>query len=330
MKKIVEEMLRSRLCESLRKNGFEEKNGWFVYEIFADYDDRIDDKTVDEILTGRPDYEADYEEAFYELIESFYDEYRFTLRYEAVKDAMKGVYPKDAGEEEEMVDFLTDLFDEITGFIVPTEHYLDQEYCVDLMIDTGDGNYEYACNSVYPHYYGEKGSGIEDVASLVWLARTQGYSKAELEHALDEGDIANPNGFLETVRQEVANETSGLNCLTFLVKMTLKDLIKLNELHDISTPNGMKIYDADARPDCGTIKISKEAEPGLYDPWNGAGSVFEIQLEKDIELPIKYIRSCLPDAHFRWSVKSVYAIPSSGWKDVITEIKAPSKVTKTA
>ena len=292
----------------------------YVFDIYPSYDDRLSDKAIDKIL--HDDYPM---AAFDDEVSELYDEYVWTERYNFVTEVMESVYPSDRGEEDEILNYLYELFDELTDFVIPYDHYEKQEVRADLMIDTGDSNYDYSCNSVYPHYYGEKGSGIESCASLVWLAKTQGYTKKQLEAALDKGDVADPKGFLDSVRQEVANETSSMNCLTFLVKMTVKDLIELNELIKLQEPDGEKIWRADLRPDCGTLKISKNAEAGLYDPWNGAGSVFEIELEKDILLPIKYIRSCLPDCHFRWSVYSVYSMCGSAWRDVVTDITGPKK-----
>lgn len=62
-------------------------------------------------------------------------------------------------------------------FKYPTDEYLEQEVNVDIRIDTGDANYDFTLNAIYPHYNGRKGDDIDDRASLVWLAKTQGYSK---------------------------------------------------------------------------------------------------------------------------------------------------------
>ena len=77
------------------------------------------------------------------------------------------------------------------------------------------------------------------------------------------------------------------------------------------------------RPDCGTIRIRKDAMTGLFNSEDGAGSCFEIELEKDVEVPVKYIHTCQPDRYFHWCVKSVYDMPGSAWKDVLAEIKEP-------
>ena len=312
--------VRKLLTDLLEEKCDDKDDGVYVFDIWPSYDDRISDGELDEIL--REDHPMI---SFEDTVSEMYDEYVWVERDYMIDEVVEKAYPSDRGEKEEISDYLLDLCDELTAFRIPYDHYEKQKVRADLMIDTGDSNYDYGCNSVYPYYYGEKGSGIEDCASLVWLAKTQGYTKKQLEAALDDGDVADPKGFLDSVRQEVANETSSMNCLTFLVQMTVKDLIELNELIKLQEPEGEKIWRAELRPDCGTLKIGKNAEVGLYDPWNGAGSVFEIELEKDIVLPIKYIRSCLPDRHFRWSVYSVYGMCGSAWKDVVSDITAPKK-----
>ena len=143
------------------------------------------------------------------------------------------------------------------------------------------GNYDYTLNAHYPCWYGNKqGEPIDEKASLVWLANQQGYTKEQLEQTLDQGDMANPKGFLQSVRVECANMSSHMQTLTFLVSMTLEQLLELNEMLAEREKVGHE-YDARKRPDCGTITLGKETECGLYDPWNGGGSVLEIQLEKD-------------------------------------------------
>ncbi len=299
------------LVDCLREYAYmEDENGIFIFDVFASYDDGFSEKQICKILQ-RDDPDA----AFYEAMDSIYDEFVYEERDRIVNDALKEAYPADRKEKKEIRDYLLDLFYEMTEFNLPYEHYLDQTVKADIMIDTGDSNYDYMLNSVYPSYHGEKGSGICGEASLVWLADSQGYSLRELEKELDKGDVLNPVGFMDSVRQEVANETSCMNCLTFLVRLPLKEMIKINKLMKKQRPYGEHIFNAYSRPDCGSIRIAKETVTGLYDPWTGAGSTFEIELEKDVELPIRFIRSCLPDSYFTWSVSSVYGMLGSAWRE---------------
>ena len=317
----TEEAVRQCLAEIAGKDEF----GNPEYEIFADYGDKISLATIADIVESP--YPMD---AIYEAVDDAYMDYQLSILSEFTGMVKKILSDDDGpligGLSEADSERIGELVNENLSFALPMDHFLNQEVAVDLMIDTGDGNTDYTANSVYPSYYGEKAIPIEKEASLVWLAETQGYSYRDLVIALHKGDVANPKGFLDSVRQEVANITSSMNCLTFLLKMTLRDLIQLNTLIKLQEPGGQHFYDANLRPDCGMIRISKKAVSGLYDPWNGAGSLFEIELEKDVDLPIRYIRSAMPDGStFRWSVSAVYGMMDSAWKDAVLKITNPGE-----
>ena len=93
------------------------------------------------------------------------------------------------------------------------------------MLDTGDGNYDYVLNSVYPCWYGRYGETLDDRAGIVWLAKSQGYTRANLQRALRDGDTSGPKGFLASMRAEVANIASHMNTVTFLVAVSYTHLI---------------------------------------------------------------------------------------------------------
>ena len=316
VKKVVEKVLDDNYY--CKKDGF-----IFEYDIYADYRDEMSDKDVEEILSSN-----DPMFKFSDVLYEGYQYYIWELKTELIKKI------REECEEELVDDFEVEDYEEIEEFvdcnvlyILPESHYLDQTFEVNIMVDTGDGNYDYVLNSVYPAYCGRYKETIDDKASIVWLANTQGYKKSELSKALNDGDIENPNGFLQSMRQEVVNIASHMSVLTFLVKMTLRELIELNELIKLQDRHG-KFYDARKRPYCGYIVIDKSAETGLYDPWNGGGSVFEIELEKDVKLPIKYIRSANIDGADGYSIESVYGMCRSVWRDeALKEIHAPRKVS---
>ena len=195
------------------------------------------------------------------------------------------------------------------------------------MVDTGDGNYDYTLNSAYPCWYGNYKTPIDSKAGIAWLAKTQGYTRGRLKKALQQGDMSDPKGFLQSMQVELANLSSHMSTVTFLVELTLEQLIELNRLIRLQDRDG-HFYDSRKNPYCGYIIIDKNTETGLYDPWNGGGSVFEIQLEKDVKLPIKYIRSALPDGGDGHSIDSVYGMCGSAWtRGGIKTIHAPVKLT---
>jgi hypothetical protein len=295
----------------------------FHGEIYADYRDEMQDKTAIEILNSKHPMEAFCEKMF-EWYDNTEWDYKAEIEEEIKEYLEDNMYYE--GLDNEQLDFLHDWIGENVYFNYPEDHYLNQDFYVNIMMDTGDGNYDYTLNAHYPCWYGRRrGEAMDDKASLVWLAKQQGYTKGQLRKALDDGDMANPKGFLESVRVEVANMASHMQTLTFLVKMDLKTLMKINRMLQIREEGGRK-YDATKYPYCGYIVLDKSVMCGLFDPWYGGGSVLEIELDKDVKIPVKYIRSCLPDGGDGYSIENVYGMCGSAWGDVLKEVHVPEKM----
>ena len=171
-----------------------------------------------------------------------------------------------------------------------------------------DDNYDFWLNE---HIIDEDGNVDKDAekAGIVWLAKQQGYTLDQVVEILKDGDIEKPKTFLETVLQEVVNGY-GCEALTFCVKMTLGQAIALKEQME-SNPNG-------------SIVLDKKVECGLFDPWEGGGSVLEIACEKDVEIPFENIWKFYIDARRsnRYdSIHNVYGTGDSIWRDCLKEIR---------
>ena len=293
-----------------------QKDGTYTVELYADYRDELGSNVLKDILEySRP------MDMFYEKIYECWQDAVWET-----EDELKSKCETYLGEHD--IDYDEDEIMEVLRELVcvepPYEHYLKQEVYVDIMVDTGDGNYDFTLNAHYPSYYGPReGEAMNDRASLVWLAKQQGYTKGQLRKALDCGDMRDPKGFLQSVQVEVANMCSSIQTLTFLVKMTVEQCIRINELVKLQERNG-RFYDARMIPYCGYIILGKETMCGLYDSWGGGGSVLEIQLEKDVKLPIKYIWSAMPDgAGPGYSINSVYGLCMSCWEESLKDIHSP-------
>lgn len=319
----VKEKIRKTVGDFLENRlGYTKDGAWYKYELYADYRDEMSNKTAIEILESDEPMQQ-----LREKIDDWWLEYILEVEDEHIKEIKDELENDDIlfpeGMDDEAVEYLKEEFRDISYISPPYEHYLKQPFRTNIMLDTGDGNYDYTLNMVYPGYDGRYGETIDDKASIVWLAKKQGYTKTELKNALNLGDMSEPKGFLQSLRVEVANEGSHMNTLCFLAKMTLEELIEVNELVKLQDKDGHK-YDAKERPYCGYLVIGKEAETGLYDPWNGGGSLFEIELEKDVRVPVKFIRSALPDGGDGYSIDEVYGMCGSCWrKDVVKKIHAP-------
>lgn len=330
----MEEKMRAAVIDALDSNVpavFKDQSGEYYCEIFADYRDEMGDETAIEVLESEDPYFT-----FWEKIQGWYMDAQWQYRSELEDSVRKilvaedGLFPNGMTSEQEHM--LCELLQELVYFKLPEEHFLNQEFQVNIMVDTGDGNYDYVLNSVYPAYCGYFNERIDDKASIVWLTKRLGYTKTQLKKALRSEEAIDynkkgPDGFLRSMLKEVVNISSHMNTLTFLVKMSLGELIELNRLIKLQERNG-RYYDATKRPYCGYIILEKGTETGLYDPWNGAGSLFEIELEKDIRLPVRFIRSALPDGGDGYSVGSVYGMCESAWcSGGVKLIHAPKKLT---
>ena len=303
-------------------------DGTFRMEIYADYRDEMDDKTAAKICESADPYLA-----LVEKLEEWYFEAEGYSRNELEKEIRQaltdpdGPYPDGLGdaEEERLNDAITDL----AYWVYPEDHFLKQEFCVNIMLDTGDGNHDFTLNSPYPCWCGDYSARLDEKSSLLWLARQQGYTKTRLWRALREGDMRDPKGFLESCRVECANLPSNMAAMTFLVKMTLEDLIALNRCVRLQDRNG-HFYDATKNPYCGYILLGKDTMCGLFDPWSGGGSVLEIQLERDVKIPIRFIWSALPDGYGYggYGVGDVYGICGSAWQDTLVKITMPKNINE--
>lgn len=289
----IQDILRMSFC-------YHEADSTFSETLDADYRDTMNTDVALRILNEKHPLSV-----FNDVMEEWYSE--------AVWLEMDSVTSRIADEMEDVDrELIEEIVSEILYFDYPCDHYLQQKFCTNILIDTGDGNFDFVLNSVFPAYDGEYKTEIDDAASLVWLVETQGYSKAQLWNALQQGDMSDPKGFLESVRVEVANETGHMNILVFLVELSLEQLIELQE--HISSPEKRNGY----------LVVDRKTITGLYDPWYGGGSVLGIDLEKDVKIPFKYIRSVLPDGGDGYGIGNIYGMCDSAWrygdvKKIVTE-----------
>lgn len=196
--------------------------------------------------------------------------------------------------------------------------FLKKKYPVNIFLDTGDGNYDYTCNDLDRY---DSAKEFPEVSSILWLCGQQGYSVEQVAAVISDAEASNipEDGFLGSVRREIYNASSSMLATSFLCEMTLDNLIDLNVAIHAQERHG-RYYDASQNPYCGTITLGTKTETGLYDLWYGCGSVLEIELEKPVEIPIKYIRSALPDGCDGYSIARVYGVTSNLWRDTLQKL----------
>ena len=306
--KTLNELVKDYLAEN---HAWEKKDDAFYhFDIYVDYRDEISDSIAKEILEN--DYPRDilierlwdlYQEQEWDIIDNLVDDFKEKVDPKLLEDAniIEDGNLDDGDIREE--------FMEIVYVDYPIDWALGQEFCFNIIVSNGDDNYEFCLNEYIVDADGKVDKDAEK-SGLVWLAKQQGYTLDQVVKILKDGDIAEPKTFLETVLQEVANGY-GCEALTFCVKMTLGQAIALKERME-SNQNG-------------SIVLDKKVECGLFDPWDGGGSVLEIACEKDVEIPFENIWKFYIDekrSNRYDSIHNVYGTDSSIWRDCLKEIKA--------
>ena len=178
LQEVVEKALEDR------KYLFSAEDGEQYYmEANASYDDALDYASLSKIVESE-----DPECAFYTMLDEWWTD--------AVEDTYDYIVKEIENEMRRIGYDTDDLHDEINELVherltinAPYSHYLKQKFKVNLIMDTGDGNYDYTLNAQYPGtaynavrppQEGEEGyepydreNFISDKASIAWLASTQ-------------------------------------------------------------------------------------------------------------------------------------------------------------
>lgn len=269
-------MLIKRIIEFLdnETNLDKGRDNYYSGEIYADYRDELSQENIEKILEA-----DDPMDEFYELFGHEYDTYEFDYLFTQFKENFEGY----AENEEEIDEWLR----EHVSFYIDTKHYLKETVCANIIIDTGDGNYDFTLNNL------GQADEINNESALLWLALEQGYSKKQLEKATIAEEVSfNNSKLLQSIYQECLNTTSHMNALSFFVSVTIQDLI------DYKT----KPY---------TIALKKSVKCGLVDFWNGAGGILEIELERELEIPIDKVWSFNIDGADGCGVNEIFGVCNS-------------------
>lgn len=306
---IITDIIFQHTCCDYHKDG-----GSFTCEIYADYRDYAENSTVIKWCEADNPHEAFNEELF-----CWYQDCIFECEDDVI-DTVKRHWADAEFSFDDNEEFIVDWIREHVTIEIPVDHYLQQKVCVDIIVDTGDGNRDFVSNDMFPHYNARFGGVIPEEASVLWLARQQGYKKRQLNRAMRHCDYSGSK-LLKSLRAEVDNCSSHMNALTFFVKMTVAQLFDLNEAIKSNGENDPPMNKGKGR----TVRerkitLDKSAVCGLYDSWSGAGSILGIELEKDVVLPMKYISAALPDGGRGNSVASVYGVCSSMWTPTLKKI----------
>lgn len=333
---ITMESFTKRIGEILEGMYFkrEENTDYFSQEIYVDYrDEGLQSDTIAELLEHNNPMEA---------FEDKLDEWAFDWELDWGFSEMERKLRGNLTDEEE--EFWEENEEEVREWL--QEHvywyYNKDDFRTDvkvnIMLDTGDGNSDFTKNNILNYYgisggYGHNGE-IKEESSILWLAKQQKkatilrkrckeYAKGcRYENGEYVGSKATDDKFIESVVQELENLPSHMSTLTFLVRMDLFELFELQRAIKLQEPLAHK-YDPRKSEGNGYIVLSKDAECGLFDPWWGGGSVFEIELDKDVVIPIKYIWKANVERNggsWNYGIDEVYGMCDSCWRECLKEI----------
>ena len=172
----MEEIIK-QVEQVLKYNHYKQEGDMWYGEIYLDYRDQISEDTVKKLMQ-----EDNPKDTFYEWLwdssvgidDSYMDELMRELRHE-----LGDVFYDN---EDEIRDWVYDH----VRWEADEAHFLDQKFCCDLIIDTGDGDSDFTDNTPYRHKDTGMVEAIEPEASILWLLGTQGYTKEDLQ-SLDDG-----------------------------------------------------------------------------------------------------------------------------------------------
>ena len=311
--------------------GIDEDGGM---EIYCDYNDELSDETIKDIMQSNNPMEV-----FNDTLADWAMDYAIEYgENEFEKDIKKELTEEELEcweeNEESVWDYLRDNY----YFYYPSDHF-NKNVEVNIMVDCGNMNSDFTRDNVLNWYgtsggYGSNGN-FDKYSSMLWLAKTQGkatklrkQTKKVYDHVTDDNiddDYLNRpkeerDKFIESCIQEMENLPSHMSSITFLVSMPLFDLFALKDAMK-SEEEMNKSYTPEQRTGKGYIVLDKSVMCGLYDSWQGGGSVLEIELDKDVKLPLKYIFDAWVDGtkEYGYDVGEVYGMYSSAWRDCLKE-----------
>lgn len=220
-------------------------------EAYIGYGDKLELSTVKDILEhdmpedylweSANDWLCDYwsyETVFWEKLESFCHEkeINFDEARDYVFENFYWVYPED---------------------------FINPQVPITIIIDNGDGNYEFTQHNIlnwYRRYY----EPDINISGLGWLARQQ-RELTNLKKAIKGGEPSSK--FVKSCVEELSNLPNQMSCLAFFCTMSLKEAIAIKE----------------GRFD--SITLPRSVEAGLVNTWEGGGSLLGLEIQKQVIIP---------------------------------------------
>lgn len=299
-------------------------------EIYCDYQDELSNSNIKEILQSE-----NPRGAFDELLWEWATDYAIDYGYsELFKEIKVNISETEKEIFENNCDLFYDFIKENFYFYYPPKHF-NQRVKVNIMLDTGNMNYDFTRDNVL-NWDGQYSNGeFDEESSLLWLAKQQrkatllkktvkeSWLKWENDEQTYKETTDCKDKFIVSAMHELANLSSHMGTMTFLVEMKLFDLLELKEnMRKESKLNNA--YKLENRKGNGYIVLDKSTVCGLFDSYQGSGSLLDIECERDIKIPIKCIYDAVVDGTkiYGYDIDEVYGLTGGCWRETLKEIHA--------
>lgn len=290
--------------------GFENQHSFYDIPMEWPFNEDIDEKIIQSILSSE-DPKRELDNVFYEMLEGyFFSEDFLPNRQEIIIKQFLSQETIDIIAKNKYS--LKEFIENWVNFKVDDTKLQNQMIDVDILVDTGDANYDFTpnifANSRYSNILGiETVQELPSCSSLVWLCEQQDISKKELIDYLHGNStcLDLKDKLLQTILDESQSTRKAMNVLTFCIKMPLSDAIEINRVINHEKKENDFIR-PEKRKGKSYITISKDCTAGLYSPWESSGGDFSISLIEDVNLPIKYIYSANVGDTVGTPIKNIY------------------------
>lgn len=315
------------------------------YEITpSGYDDRFDPSTVAEafdryldVLEKEPDLSFKvffscflWEHNSYWLDES--EDYFIQGTLEDLPDEIRELYDKYIDANSGLSD--AEALSNLIGYNGPTVDYgaFMPLLNINVMLATYDeANHDHTgIKLAFPSDVSDVIHREKDIAdnALAYLIHQQGYTVERIAKSYYLEGYPVESKFEKSVLQELYNQTYDMGSLTVLAGIGGDNAFDVLEqiARGIVDRKQVKADDDFSKSQC--LLFSKDAMLGIFDPWNGAGSMLEIELDKPLVVPVVLIDRLQIEGAGRklshgYTVDEVYGLISSCWNAscVVTDQK---------
>ena len=281
-----------------------------AFELYADYNDRLQESTIKEI------FEADKpSEAFYDIIGGWDWFENADIEYDSIFEHLKLDNDIKEGFRDEIMEYLRDN----VSYSIPYDHF-DETVGFDVFLhDADSANREYydMLEFVETDEQDEDGDYIKKLDNINGMLekflKSQGYTKEQFIEYYNEDKSGDK--FLDSLLVEIENTNhgDGRGCqIVFLVQAPILEM-------------------AAAIEDGGTITIPQNAMCGLSETFNGSGGPLEIKLKQAVTGTIKEAGKAGYQAGgdfevqykhgYSYNLDDIYGLVSSAWDAKVTFAK---------